>query len=130
MQQEVVDDISIFCWISPPKVRSLPSLLAVKLSKSEDKDFSNDHFTSRWSLYQRNMFESLLHEVNTLSSLVSIHLLQVEIRILFVSWPHQTTPRIFMGESSSQQATTLKSLVTIGILMVKRKNVSSNTWIL
>ena len=31
----------------------------------------------------------------------------------------------FMGESSSQHVTTLKSLVTIGILIVKRKNASS-----
>ena len=37
---------------------------------------------------------------------------------------------IFMGESSSQYATTLKSLVIIDILKVKRKNASSKTWIL
>ena len=34
-------------------------------------------------------------------------------------------PYIFMGESSSQYVTTLKSLVNIGILIVKMKNVSS-----
>ena len=34
---------------------------------------------------------------------------------------------VFMGESSSPHATTLKSLVTICILMVKRKNASSKT---
>ena len=34
---------------------------------------------------------------------------------------------IFMGESSSLHVTTLKSLVTIGILIVKRKNASSKT---
>ena len=34
---------------------------------------------------------------------------------------------VFMGESSSPHVTTLKSLVTIGILIVKRKNASSKT---
>ena len=34
---------------------------------------------------------------------------------------------VFMGESSSLHVTTLKSLVTIGILIVKRKNASSKT---
>ena len=34
---------------------------------------------------------------------------------------------IFMGESSSPHVTTLKSLVTIGVLIVKRKNSSSKT---
>ena len=33
----------------------------------------------------------------------------------------------FMGESSSPHVTTLKSLVTIGILIVKRKNTLSKT---
>ena len=36
-------------------------------------------------------------------------------------------PCMFIGESSSQHGTTLKSLVTIGILIVKRKNASSKT---
>ena len=34
---------------------------------------------------------------------------------------------IFMGESSSSHVTTLNRLVTIGILIVKRKNASSKT---
>ena len=34
---------------------------------------------------------------------------------------------VFMGESSLPHVTTLKSLVTIGILIVKRKNASSKT---
>ena len=39
-------------------------------------------------------------------------------------------PFISMGDSSSQHVTILKSLVSIGILMVKRKNTSSKTGIL
>ena len=39
-------------------------------------------------------------------------------------------PCVFMSESSSPHVTTLKSLVTIGILIVKRKNASSKTWML
>ena len=34
---------------------------------------------------------------------------------------------VFMGESSSQYVNTLKSVVAIGILMVKGKNASSKT---
>ena len=35
---------------------------------------------------------------------------------------------VFMSESSPPQVTTLKSLVTLGILIVKRKNASSRTF--
>ena len=34
---------------------------------------------------------------------------------------------VFMGESSSQHVTTLKGLVTIGILVLKRKKASLKT---
>ena len=34
---------------------------------------------------------------------------------------------VFMGDSSLRHVTTLKGLVTIGILIVKRKNASSKT---
>ena len=60
--------------------------------------------------------------------MVSIHIMQVEICILFVTWPHKTTPLDVMHIYWWKlHATTLKSLVIIGILIVKRKNASSKT---
>ena len=54
-----------------------------------------------------------------------IALWRSQLCILFVTWPHKTTPsRYYL-----QHATTLKSLVIIGILIVKKKNASSKTWI-
>ena len=71
------------------------------------------------------MFGRILHYVSTLPSVVSIHLLHMVIRILFVTWTPQdhsvVLPCIFMGESSSQHVTILKNLVTIGILIRNRK---------
>ena len=63
---------------------------------------------------------------------MSIHVLLVEICILFVMWPHKTTPlrfNAYLWVSSSQYVTTLKSLVAIGVLIVKRKNVSSYKYV-
>ena len=69
-----------------------------------------------------------LTQVSTLPSVVSIHIMQVEICILFVTWPHKTTPLDVMHIYWWKlHATTLKSLVIIGILIVKRKNASSKT---
>ena len=69
---------------------------------------------------------------STLNILVFIGLLQVETCILFVTLPNKTIPTNevsckFMGGNSLRYATTLKSWVTIGILVVKRKNASSRT---
>ena len=62
--------------------------ISYKSHENRHIDFSNSHVTSSWSLYQRVMFGSLWHYVSTFP----IHLLQVEICILFVTWPNKTTP--------------------------------------
>ena len=83
--------------------------------------------------FGRVMFGSLFHYVSTLLSAVSIHLLQVKICMLFLTWPHKTTLlrcHACMGEISSQHVTTLKSLVIIAILIVKMKNALTKTQIL
>ena len=64
--------------------------ISYKPRESRYIDFLNSHVTSCWSLDQRIIFDSLLHYVSAFPSLMLIFL-QVEIRILFVQWPHKST---------------------------------------
>ena len=82
-QQEVGDGLSVCVLNILPKVSSLLSLLAINVMKVEIQIFSNSHVTLCWSFDQRIIFRNRSHYVSTLPSVVSIHLLQVEICILF-----------------------------------------------
>ena len=72
------------------RIRKKTCLRFISYKSHENRhiNFSNSHATSSWSLDGRVMFGSLWHYVSTFP----IHLLQVEICILFVTWPNKTTP--------------------------------------
>ena len=108
-----------------------------------------------WSLYSHSIFlccgekqevgddlsvcvMNILPKVISLQSLLAINLMLVTWSKGHV-WEHltlcqhlaycgvDTSACAFMGENSSHHVTTLKSLMTIDILIVKRKNASSET---
>ena len=90
LRQEVGDDLSVCVMNILPKVSSLPNSLAINLMEMEIWIFQSRDLVL--VIDQRVMFGSLQHYVSTLPIVVSIHLLQVEICILFVTWPNKTTP--------------------------------------
>ena len=110
-----------------PKVSSLPSLLPINLVKMENIDFSN-------RLHVGHLIkESCLGASEP--CLVWCWCIFCRLRYVFYVTPQNDSIEmscIFMGESSLQHVTTLKSLVIIGILRknAQRKNASSKTWIL
>ena len=110
-----------------PKVSSLPSLLPINLVKMEDIDFSNRPHVGHL------IKESCLGASEP--CLVWCWCIFCRLRYVFYVTPQNDSIEmscIFMGESSLQHVTTLKSLVIIGILRknAQRKNASSKTWIL
>ena len=112
-----------------PKVSSLPSLLDKKPCESGYIEFSNSHVISRLSRDQSDMFGKPNMSAACLvwfhipsEGRVMSHICHLSPQGHFIK-----VPCVFMGESSAQYVTTLKSLVIIGILIVKRKNASSKT---
>ena len=126
MNKKLLTTYGFMCWISTLK------FISYKPRESRDIDLSNSHVTSCWLLDQRVMFGNLLHKVRILPSVVLIHLLQVEICILFVAWPHKTTPLYVMHKYGWEllAACHHPEKLIIGILIVERKNASSETRIL
>ena len=116
-----------------PKVSSLPILLAVNLMKMEIEIFQTVTWTMLITWSKGHVWEPLT---------ISQHLVYCGVDtssasgdMYFICHVNHKSHAgelscVFVGESSSQHVTTLKTLVTIGILIVKRKNVSSKKWTL
>ena len=114
-----------------PKVSSLPNFISYKTSENGKYRFYKQ--TSCWSFDQRVMFGSLLHLVSTLPSVVSIHLLQVNICILFVTWPYKTTPvrcYAYLCVTAPRSMSPTWRIWWPKASDSKRKNASPKTWIL
>ena len=79
------------------------------------------------------MFGSLLHLVSTFPSVVSINLLQVNICILFVTWPYKTTPvrcYAYLCVTAPRSMSPPWRVWWPKASDSKRKNASPKTWIL
>ena len=113
-----------------PKVRSLPSSLAINLMKMEIEIFqkSRDLTLSKGHVWEPLTLSQYLayYGVDTSSA-------GRDMRFICHVIPQDDYVEmscVFMGESFLQHVTTLESLVIIGILIVKRKNASSKIRIL
>ena len=116
-----------------PKVSSLPGLLDINLTKVKIQIFQR----ITWSHFRHLIKGSCLGASYTKSA-VSL----IWCPYIFCRWKNlycfHMTPQdhlievssIFMGESPSQHVSTLKRLVAIDILVVKRKDASPKSWIL
>ena len=125
-EQEVSDDLSTCMMNILHKVSSLPSSLAINLMKIEIQTFQ----AVTWSHLGHLIKGSCLGASETMSA--PSQYIFCRWRYVFICHLTQQDHSVemscaFMGESSSPHVTTLKSLVTIGILIFKRKNVSSKT---
>ena len=74
-----------------PQSQQPTKFISYKPCESGDMDCSTSHVTSRCSFDLRVIFRSLLHWIQPLTSLVSIHLLLLEVCVFFFTWPHKTT---------------------------------------
>ena len=88
IQQEVRDDLSVYVLNILPKVSSLPSLLAANLVKVEMQ--SCDLVLVTWWKCQVSNLPSVVLCAPYLANLAPY--LSIEICMLFVTWPHKTTP--------------------------------------
>ena len=124
------------CAAYPPSSQQPTEFISYKLHENGDIAFSNSHMTSCWSLDQRVMFGSLYYQVSP--SLLWCWYIFCRWRYVFHLSRDPTRPlrwdvmRLYVWELLTVCRTlraprTLKSLVTIGILIVKRKNASSKT---
>ena len=120
------------CWISSLSQQPT-NFISCKPHENGDRDFSNSHVNYVDHLIKVHVWEPLT---------ISQHLVYCGVDtssdggdMYFICHVNHKSHAgelscLFVGESSSQHVTTLKSLVTIGILIVKRKNVSSKKWTL
>ena len=117
----------------PPCIQQPTKSFSYKPREVEIQIFQTTARPHIYHLIKETCLGASYTKSSSFPSEVSIYLLQVEIRIL-----RHVTPKdysvgiscIFMSVKSSLRVTTLRSLVTIGILRVNRKNASSKTRIL
>ena len=122
-RQEVGGDLNICVMNILPKVSSLPSLLAINLMKMEIQIFQ----TVTWSQVGHLVKGSCLGASNTMSAPCLLWCWYIFCSCRYIFYLSRDQKRPLRWDVTLLLVTTLKSLVSIGILIVERKSVSRKT---